>query len=46
MKPGSVIVDLAASTGGNCELTKNNETVVSEWCDHYRKFQFCLHHTL
>ncbi len=28
MKPGSVIVDLAASTGGNCELTKNNETVV------------------
>lgn len=29
MQPGSVIVDLAASTGGNCELTKNNETVVS-----------------
>lgn len=28
MKPGSVIVDLAASTGGNCELTKNNETIV------------------
>ncbi|WP_372934736.1 Re/Si-specific NAD(P)(+) transhydrogenase subunit alpha [Mariniphaga sediminis] len=27
MKPGSVIVDLAASTGGNCELTKNDETV-------------------
>lgn len=25
MKSGSVIVDLAASTGGNCELTKNNE---------------------
>jgi NAD(P) transhydrogenase subunit alpha len=25
MKPGSVIVDLAASTGGNCELTKNND---------------------
>jgi NAD(P) transhydrogenase subunit alpha len=23
MKPGSVIIDLAASTGGNCELTKN-----------------------
>ena len=22
MKPGSVIVDLAAETGGNCELTK------------------------
>jgi NAD(P) transhydrogenase subunit alpha len=27
MRPGSVIVDLAASTGGNCELTKNGETV-------------------
>jgi NAD(P) transhydrogenase subunit alpha len=26
MKPGSVIVDLAASTGGNCEVTKDNET--------------------
>src|SRR5687768_381633 len=29
MKAGSVIVDLAASTGGNCELTKNNETVIT-----------------
>ena len=28
MKPGSVIIDLAASTGGNCELTKDNETVI------------------
>ncbi|SMO73319.1 NAD(P) transhydrogenase subunit alpha [Saccharicrinis carchari] len=28
MKPGSLIIDLAASTGGNCELTKNNESVV------------------
>jgi NAD(P) transhydrogenase subunit alpha len=28
MKKGSVIIDLAASTGGNCELTKNNETIV------------------
>lgn len=27
MKPGSVIVDLAASTGGNCELSKDQETV-------------------
>ena len=25
MKPGSVIVDLAASSGGNCELTKKDE---------------------
>jgi NAD(P) transhydrogenase subunit alpha len=28
MKPGSVIIDLAASTGGNCELTENGKTVV------------------
>jgi|AntAceMinimDraft_16_1070373.scaffolds.fasta_scaffold52416_2 NAD(P) transhydrogenase subunit alpha len=28
MKPGSVIIDLAASTGGNCEVTKNEEIVV------------------
>lgn len=28
MRPGSIIVDLAASTGGNCEVTKNNETVL------------------
>jgi NAD(P) transhydrogenase subunit alpha len=28
MKPGSVVIDLAASTGGNCELTRDNETVV------------------
>jgi NAD(P) transhydrogenase subunit alpha len=28
MKPGSVIVDLAAETGGNCELTEAGETIV------------------
>jgi len=28
MRPGSVIVDLAAETGGNCELTRPGETVV------------------
>jgi len=27
MKPGAVIVDLAASTGGNCEVTRNGETI-------------------
>jgi len=27
MQAGSIIVDLAASTGGNTELTKNNETI-------------------
>ena len=30
MKPGSIIIDLAASTGGNCELTKDNETIVHQ----------------
>jgi NAD(P) transhydrogenase subunit alpha len=28
MKPGSVIVDLAAETGGNCELSEPGETVI------------------
>src|SRR2546428_2775798 len=27
MKPGSVIVDLAAETGGNCELTEPGQTI-------------------
>ena len=29
MRPGAVIVDLAAEAGGNCALTKRDETVVS-----------------
>lgn len=28
MKPGSVVVDLAAETGGNCELTQKDSVVV------------------
>jgi NAD(P) transhydrogenase subunit alpha len=28
MKPGSVIIDLAAETGGNCALTESGKTVV------------------
>ncbi len=28
MKPGSVIIDLAASSGGNCELTENGKSTV------------------
>jgi NAD(P) transhydrogenase subunit alpha len=28
MRPGSVIVDLAAERGGNCELTRPDETIV------------------
>jgi len=30
MKPGSVVVDLAAERGGNCELTRADEVVVSD----------------
>ena len=30
MRPGSVIVDLAADTGGNCELTQPGEVAVRE----------------
>lgn len=30
MQDGSVIIDLAASTGGNCELTENGKTVLKE----------------
>jgi proton-translocating NAD(P)+ transhydrogenase subunit alpha len=30
MRPGSVVVDLAAEMGGNCELTEPGETVVRE----------------
>jgi NAD(P) transhydrogenase subunit alpha len=29
MKPGSVVVDIAAETGGNCELTEAGKTIVS-----------------
>lgn len=30
MKPGSVVVDLAGDSGGNCELTEARSTVVSD----------------
>ncbi|MFT6913942.1 MAG: NAD(P) transhydrogenase subunit alpha [Motiliproteus sp.] len=30
MKPGAVIIDLAAERGGNCELTRCGETVVEQ----------------
>jgi NAD(P) transhydrogenase subunit alpha len=29
MKPGSVIIDIASSSGGNCELTKDGETIAA-----------------
>ncbi len=28
MRAGSIVIDLAASTGGNCELTQNDKTIV------------------
>jgi NAD(P) transhydrogenase subunit alpha len=30
MRPGSVIIDLAAETGGNCELTRLGERIVAD----------------
>ncbi|MDD4191123.1 MAG: Re/Si-specific NAD(P)(+) transhydrogenase subunit alpha [Mangrovibacterium sp.] len=30
MQPGSVIVDLATSTGGNCEISEDDKTVVKQ----------------
>ena len=36
MSPGSVIVDLAAEQGGNCELTRAGETVVHNGVKHHR----------
>lgn len=30
MRPGSVVVDLAAETGGNCELSQPGETIVHQ----------------
>jgi H+-translocating NAD(P) transhydrogenase subunit alpha len=30
MAPGSVVVDLAAETGGNCELTKSGEVITTD----------------
>ena len=30
MRPGSVVVDLAAEAGGNCELTRPGETITTE----------------
>jgi NAD(P) transhydrogenase subunit alpha len=30
MRPGTIVVDLAASTGGNCELTRVDEEVVHQ----------------
>lgn len=31
MRRGSVIIDLAAESGGNCELTENNKTVIHNY---------------
>ena len=28
MAPGSVIIDMAAGSGGNCEVTKKDETII------------------
>jgi len=28
MRPGSIVIDLAAASGGNCELTRDREEVI------------------
>jgi NAD(P) transhydrogenase subunit alpha len=33
MKRGSVVIDLAGATGGNCALSKADEVVERKWCD-------------
>jgi NAD(P) transhydrogenase subunit alpha len=30
MKPGSVVIDLAAEAGGNCEYTQPDQVVVTD----------------
>ncbi|MFD1551699.1 NAD(P) transhydrogenase subunit alpha [Putridiphycobacter roseus] len=30
MKPGSIVIDMAADTGGNCEFSENNKTVLKD----------------
>jgi len=47
MKPGSVIVDLAAETGGNCDLTKpgelyNHNGVNVSACESLSGYMYCL----
>jgi len=43
LAPGSVIVDLAAERGGNCELTKVGETVIGARRDDPRARESRLH---
>ena len=46
MAPGSVIVDIAAERGGNCELTRPGETVVAQRRPDPRAGQPPLDHSL
>ena len=46
MAPGSVIVDLAAERGGNCELTRPGETVVEQGVHDSRPGQPALRRSL
>ena len=43
MAPGSVIVDIAAERGGNCELTRAGETVEYNGVQHRRSGQSAVH---
>ena len=46
MAPGSVIVDIAAERGGNCELTRPGETVEEGGVQHLRPGQSALHRSV
>ncbi len=46
MQPGSVIVDLAAERGGNCELTRSEEIIERERRHHHRPHQPGQHRAL
>ncbi len=42
MAPGSVVVDIAAVRGGNCELTKPGETVFHNGREYFGADEFCV----
>ena len=46
MQPGSVIVDLAAERGGNCELTVPGRNDRSSWREDHRPSEHCRHRSL
>ncbi len=46
MRKGSVIIDLAAATGGNTPVTKEQSNGIVQWRSHYRQQQPRCHHAI